>query len=57
MIKIKGTEIEVNKEEFTNEVKKLCSDLNKYLDIHYLYRERFNEHFKTKLQHNCFIRE
>lgn len=49
MIKIKITEIEVNKDEFTNEVKKLCSDLHKYLDIHYLYKERFNEHFKTKL--------
>jgi len=49
MIKIKITEIEVNGEEFTNEVKQLCSDLHKYLDIHYLYKERFNEHFKTKL--------
>ncbi len=49
MIKIKVTEIEVNKEEFTEEVNKLCGDLYRYLGIVYLTRERFNQHFKTKL--------
>lgn len=49
MIKITVKKIEVNKEEFTEEVNKLCGDLYRYLGIVYLSRERFNEHFKTKL--------
>ena len=49
MIKIKVTEIEVNKQEFTEKVNELCGDLYRYLGILYLTRERFNDHFKTKL--------
>lgn len=49
MIKITVKTIEVNKEEFIEEVEKLCGDLYRYLGIVYLTRERFNQHFKTKL--------
>jgi hypothetical protein len=49
MIKIKVTEIEVNKQEFTEKVNELCGDLHRYLGIVYLTRERFNDHFETNL--------
>ena len=49
MIKIKVTEIEVNKQEFTEKVNELCGDLYRYLGVVYLTRERFNDHFETKL--------
>lgn len=49
MIKITKKTIEVNKQEFRNEVINLCADLHSYLKLNYLLKERFNEHFKTKL--------
>jgi hypothetical protein len=49
MIKIKVTEIEVNKDQFTQELKQYCCDLNQYLQIHWLNKDLFNQHFKTNL--------
>jgi len=49
MIKITVKTIEVNKEEFKENVTNLCGDLWTYLNIEYLTRERFNQHFKTEL--------
>jgi len=48
MIKIKITEIELNKEEFIQELKKLGNDLFNYTAIKYIDRKVFNSHFKTK---------
>jgi hypothetical protein len=49
MIKITKKIIEVNKDEFRIEVVNLCTDLHAYLKLNYLLKERFNEHFKVKL--------
>jgi hypothetical protein len=49
MIKIKITEIEVNCEEFIQELKDYCYNLKYYLKIHWLDKNLFNEHFKTNL--------
>jgi hypothetical protein len=49
MIKITKKTIEVNKQEFKIEVINLCTDLHTYLKLNYLLKERFNEHFKVKL--------
>jgi hypothetical protein len=49
MIKIKVTEIEVNKEEFIQELKKLGNDLFHYTSIKLINKKVFNDHFKTKL--------
>lgn len=49
MIKITVKTIEVDQVQFRKNVIDLCCELNKYLGIEYLTRERFNKHFKTKL--------
>lgn len=49
MIKITVKTIEVNKEQFIQELKKLGNDLFNYTSIKYIDRKVFNQHFKTKL--------
>ena len=49
MIKIKITEIEVNNEEFIQELKDYCYNLKYYLKKTCLDKDLFNEHFKTNL--------
>ena len=49
MIKITLKTIEVNKEEFIEEIVKLAFDLQNYTPIKFIDRKVFNQHFKTKL--------
>jgi hypothetical protein len=49
MIKITLKTIEVNSEEFIQELKQYCYDLKQYLQIHWLNKDLFNQHFKTNL--------